>query len=137
MSTPRNLVLDGSGDVHGETRLFIERKLAGLDEKTLNHLLLAVEEFLQNILMHGFAGHEGARKIVIAVERKHGTIVLTIADNGRTFDPRSFPPPDIAADIDHRRPGGLGIHLARKVTDRITYERTNDMNVLTIEKDTP
>jgi anti-sigma regulatory factor (Ser/Thr protein kinase) len=42
--------------------------------------------------------------------------------------------PDLEADLDERRIGGLGVHLVRTMMDEVSYTRTNNRNVVVIRK---
>jgi CheY-like chemotaxis protein/anti-sigma regulatory factor (Ser/Thr protein kinase) len=109
-----------------------------LDEKARNELKIAVQELGQNAIEWG---NKLDRNSVIKIAWKLDAdrIMIRIADEGPGFDPKSIPDPTIdpIATIENRekvgkRPGGFGIHLARRVMDRVTY---NDRgNVVFLEK---
>lgn len=51
-----------------------------------------------------------------------GGVEVTLVDRGvERFDPTASPDVDIHAPIDERRPGGLGLHLIRRMVDSIDY----------------
>ena len=61
-------------------------------------------------------------------------IIVEIADSGIPFDPLAKPDavtPDNIMDV---KIGGLGILMAKKSVDEMTYERVDDQNVVTITK---
>jgi anti-sigma regulatory factor (Ser/Thr protein kinase) len=68
----------------------------------------------------------------VRVEIVGPTVVATVTDDGRPFDPRDAPAPDLEASLDTRRVGGLGMHLVRSCMDAIEYRREGDLNVLTL-----
>jgi anti-sigma regulatory factor (Ser/Thr protein kinase) len=45
-----------------------------------------------------------------------------------------LPEPDLTRAVEQRTPGGLGVHLMRKLTDEVSYERLGDKNCLTLKK---
>ena len=94
---------------------------------------LAVEEVITNIIVHGYEkpgnGDPPLRPISPVTASRY-----SITDTAPRFDPLSIPEPDLDADIDERRIGGLGIYLVRQVMDRISYRYENGKNVLTMEK---
>jgi len=49
----------------------------------------------------------------------------------------SLSDPDVTADVDHRKIGGLGVFLIKKLKDEVRYRRENNQNILnlTIKKD--
>ncbi|WP_424357709.1 ATP-binding protein [Methanocella sp. MCL-LM] len=96
-------------------------------------ITLAVDEVVTNVVAYAYRESEGSVRIACAREGNIVTIVVT--DEGRPFDPTKMPPPDTSADLDHRTVGGLGIFLAKKAMNSITYERKDGRNVLTMVKD--
>ena len=53
----------------------------------------------------------------------------------RPFNSLELPPPDVSVPLEQRRPGGLGIHLARNLLDGLTYSRIGGRNRLELRKD--
>ena len=54
----------------------------------------------------------------------------TVSDDGVPFDPLAAVPPDLGVPVEHRKVGGLGIHLLRALTEEIDYRRDGGRNVL-------
>jgi anti-sigma regulatory factor (Ser/Thr protein kinase) len=100
-------------------------------------MALILEEAVTNVINYAFADlpppHMIRVKLDIAIER----IVAEVVDNGRAFDPLARPEPDLSRPIEERDPGGLGILLMRRMTDRIEYRRSNGDNRLLLEKARP
>jgi anti-sigma regulatory factor (Ser/Thr protein kinase) len=92
----------------------------GVGEEMIFSVQMAVDEACTNIIQHGYSGKGGM--IAISTELQGNDFVITIRDRGRPFDPGSVPPPDLAADLDQRRVGGLGIYLMRKRMDDVSYD---------------
>jgi serine/threonine-protein kinase RsbW len=93
---------------------------------------LAVEEVITNIIVHGYRGP--GSEIHLSGHFTSNHIEIRITDSAPRFDPLSMPEPDLDADIDERRIGGLGIYLVRQVMDTVSYRYENGKNVLTMEK---
>jgi anti-sigma regulatory factor (Ser/Thr protein kinase) len=56
-------------------------------------------------------------------------------DRGKQFDPRSVPPPDLEADVENRKIGGLGVHLINRLMDEVSYSFDDRSgNTLTMKK---
>jgi len=93
---------------------------------------LAVEEVITNVIVHGYkkTGHE----IHLSCRFTGDHIEINVADSAPRFDPLSIPEPELDADIDERRIGGLGIYLVRQVMDTVSYRYENGRNILTLEK---
>jgi len=94
---------------------------------------LAVDEAVTNVIKHAYAGGKG--EIHLTCTREGDTFVVTIQDKGKPFDPHSVTPPDLEADIDSRRIGGLGIFFMKKFMDEVSYRfDPSEGNVLTLKK---
>jgi anti-sigma regulatory factor (Ser/Thr protein kinase) len=92
-------------------------------------LQVALDEILSNIVLHAGAGANEAI-IDVAVELRNDTIEMTVSDDGPAFNPLQLPDPNVTATLEERRPGGLGVHLVRKLVDRVEYRRTEGRNCL-------
>lgn len=79
----------------------------------------AVDEACTNIIKYAYPGQNGM--ITITCEKRGDDFVVTIKDNGKPFDPSSVPPPDLGADLDKRKIGGLGTYLMRILMDDVSY----------------
>ncbi len=97
---------------------------------------LAVDEILTNIISYGYP-QGGDHEIVIRLSLSAGELIVIIEDEGRPFDPLHTKPPDTEVPASERSVGGLGIHLVRKVMDRLEYRREEGKNVLTMTKAVP
>ncbi|MDD1728634.1 MAG: ATP-binding protein [Methanospirillum sp.] len=109
---------------------FLEKTEVPMMEAT--RIQLAVEEAVTNVVMHGYDDSGG--DVLIRLESSPAQIAITIIDAGAAFDPTTIPPPDVTADLDHRKIGGLGVHLIRSVMDEVRYARERDQNKLTLIK---
>lgn len=84
---------------------------------------LVFEEIVTNIIRYGFDdGKEHA--IDVSFARGDGDLTLIFEDDGRAFDPRTVPAPDLHRPLAAAPIGGRGIFLVRKNAKRIDYERT-------------
>lgn len=100
----------------------------GLDPKAAMSLNLILEEIVTNVAHHG-AGPEGAA-VRVRVVRDGDLVRGEIRDTGAAFDPLARAPVDVAAGIDERPIGGLGIHLVRSLARDLAYAREGGENVL-------
>ncbi|TVM36611.1 ATP-binding protein [Oceanidesulfovibrio marinus] len=65
-----------------------------------------------------------------AGEKPGNLFCVVLEDAGVPFDPLSVDEPQLDADVDSRRCGGLGIHFARERSEAIAYERNGGHNRL-------
>jgi anti-sigma regulatory factor (Ser/Thr protein kinase) len=132
------LVLDGNlrelERLTAETARFCRDH--GLDGEVEFDLNLVAEELFTNSVRHGgCAGVEGAAEIRFAILPQG--VELEYADRGAAFDPTSAPPPDLAAPLQERPAGGLGVHLMRQIMRDFEYRRWNGWNRVRMRRPIP
>lgn len=102
-------------------------------EEVVHDLDLALDEVLGNILRHGYGpGVPGEIHLVLEFDRE--TIRLEVRDRARPFNPLDVPEPDLDVDLEDRPVGGLGVHILRRVMDRVEYAREAGENRMTLER---
>ena len=113
---------------------FVRRRAggAGLSDEGAAELELAVDEICTNIVMHGYRGKEGT--IDLLVDSGQGAVKVTIVDRAVPFNPLRFTPPDTSVPLSEREIGRMGLLIARKMVDDISYERADGENRLTMMK---
>lgn len=82
-------------------------------------LVQAVDESVTNVIEHGYRGREGSVELEVTCSPSGATI--RIRDDCPGFDPTTFPSPDTDAPLAERPVGGMGIHLARVLTDGMSH----------------
>lgn len=98
------------------------------DDHQANRLRLAVEEAVGNII-----DYSGATELTLSADISDGLLSITITDDGKPFNPLAAPEPDLDMSIENRKPGGLGIMYMRKMSDDLSYQRTDHQNILNIK----
>ena len=93
---------------------------------------LVIEELATNILKYGY-DDSAVHEILLRVEVQPGALRLVLEDDGHPFNPLESPEPEVHLPPEERLPGGLGIHLVRKLADRVEYERAEGRNRVTVE----
>lgn len=93
-------------------------------------LVLVVEELLTNVVAYG-APRGTPLELTLAGDAS--SVELTFEDAGTAFDPTSVPVPELEPDA-ARTPGGLGIHLVRRLMDEVFYARVGDRNKLVMRR---
>lgn len=114
-------------------------KRLGFDDLSCSQIALAVDEALSNVMRHGYSDREDG-PIWLSVwplsvkDGKASGLRLVIEDEGRQVDPEKIK----GRDLEDVRPGGLGVHIIRKIMDDVRYERRQDAGMrLTLEKRMP
>lgn len=104
----------------------------GFADEQMNKIQLACEEALMNVISYAYP--EGDGHVEIQCDNQENSLVITVKDSGKAFDPLTLPDPDIHAPIDERKIGGLGVFMMKELMDSVTYSREQDQNVLTLTK---
>ena len=92
------------------------------------------DELLNNIITYAYRD-EDEHSIEIKVELSRDRLTVSITDDGIPFNPFGIETPDTKLSLEERKIGGLGVHLVRKVMDKVSYQRRIDKNVITLVKD--
>ena len=121
----------------GKLNRFLERfsRRLSLDRRIHQTVNLCLEEIFTNILRYAFE-NDASHRIDVNFRYENGILNISVEDDGRPFNPLDNPRPDVRAALKDRQVGGLGIHLVRSLMDRVSYDRKNNKNILTISKDT-
>jgi serine phosphatase RsbU (regulator of sigma subunit)/anti-sigma regulatory factor (Ser/Thr protein kinase) len=98
--------------------------------KQLPQLHIILDEICSNIVKHS-----GATEFSVEIgqlENQDG-VKIVFYDNGTPYDPLAHTDPDTSLGAAERPIGGLGILMVKKMSSSISYSRTGDRNVLTVE----
>jgi len=109
---------------------------SGLPMRDVNHLELAVDEAVTNIIEHGY-GHQGEGKSIdIVVAHRPNEVRVTIIDEGPQFDPLRQEAPNPLTALDDRSDsgGGWGVFFIQKVMDEVSYTYAESKNHLVMTK---
>jgi serine/threonine-protein kinase RsbW len=110
-----------------------------LPAATVFAIRLCLEESVTNVARHGFppeADRPGLEKTVrLSLSRTARDVELSVVDHGVSFDPLAAATPAEPTSIADAEVGGLGIHLMRKFTRHLAYERCDEANRLTLRFD--
>jgi sigma-B regulation protein RsbU (phosphoserine phosphatase) len=115
---------------------FAEETLEGFEcpMKTQTAILVAIEEVFVNVAHYAYGDSEGDMTLHIGFDEESRTVTFKMTDKGVPFDPLAKQDPDITLSAEEREIGGLGIFIAKKTMDTISYSYENGENVLTMLK---
>lgn len=104
-----------------EVRAFVRHEAArrGADEESTRDLVQAVDEWVTNVIVHGYRGQAG--RIEVELGREDDEVVVRIRDDAPAFDPATAPPFDPSLPLERRPHGKMGIHLIRELCDRFEH----------------
>lgn len=127
----RHTLLDGASGLSALLDT-LEDELSdrGVPMTAASSVLIAADEVISNALNHGGE----AVSVEVAGRVDDGRVTVRITDDGGPFDPLAAAAPDTTLAIEDREIGGLGIHLVRKLMDRVDYERRGKHNRLQFSK---
>ena len=79
----------------------------------------AIEELFTNMVKYG---RPGGDEVELALARTAGGVDVALTDyDVEHFDPTQAPDADVTLPIEQRTPGGLGIHLTRRLVEGLEY----------------
>ena len=115
---------------------FVDRNLekAECSPRAKMQIALAVEEIFINIASYAYTPGKGHATVRVEVSEEPVVVTITFIDNGKPYDPVAKDDPDITLSSDERPVGGLGIFLAKKTMDDVSYEYKDGQNILRLKK---
>lgn len=105
---------------------------AAVPDRIAAQILVALDEVVSNIFMHGV--REGEPNVRVRLTVADGAVSGVIDDDGIAFDPLAAAVPDTSLSAEDRPIGGLGLHIVRKTMDDIRYDRDHGQNRLRFHK---
>jgi anti-sigma regulatory factor (Ser/Thr protein kinase) len=118
-----------------EIRRYVKKTalLMGCANDAVSEIVLAANEAVTNIIIHGYDRKPGC--VDITVCREGVDLIVYLRDRSPPFNPNSYPPPDISLPLELRKPGGMGIHMIRNFVDEMNYrEEADGVNELALVK---
>ena len=94
---------------------------------------MVFDELLNNIISYAYSDDD-EHDIEIRLKLSENRLMVSIVDDGTPFNPLNVDSPDIELSLGERKVGGLGLHLVRKVIDKVSYQRRIDKNMITLVK---
>lgn len=102
--------------------------------KVILQIDVVLDEMLSNIAFYAYGDKPGDMTVEASMINDNKTLRLVFSDTGIPFDPLKKPDPDITLSAEERKIGGLGIFMVKKTMDHVSYERRDDTNIFTVEK---
>ncbi|MCK5295742.1 MAG: ATP-binding protein, partial [Alphaproteobacteria bacterium] len=86
-------------------------------EKTINDIVLAVDEACQNIIRHAYKEYRDGNNIIVEVSQNGDNIIVYLTD----FAPSVELDKIVPRDFDDIRAGGLGTSFIREIMDKVEF----------------
>ena len=108
-------------------------QMTGISDSCLFEINLCLDELFTNIVTYGF-DDDRHHLIQFTLRLDKDMLVLDVEDGGIPFNPLSKKELRIPIDPKDIKIGGLGIHIVKKLTNDICYQRNRGKNHLTLKK---
>jgi serine/threonine-protein kinase RsbW len=126
----RNQVEDLQRVAHFVEEIGEELKLSMELQMNLN---LVMEEMVSNIIFYAFP--KGTDATIELMAESDGTeLTFVLSDQGREFDPTLKEDLDTDVNPAERELGGMGIFIVKNIMNKVTYQRLEGKNLLTMTK---
>jgi serine/threonine-protein kinase RsbW len=103
-----------------------------IDGSHLYAINFSVEELFTNMLKYNVGA---SRDILVGLRKLDDRLEVRLTDfDVDPFDITKTEEIDVSRPLDEREPGGLGIHLVKKMVDRIEYEYVDRRSTTTVIK---
>ena len=106
----------------------------GLDMELQMNLNLVMEEMVSNVIFYAYP-KETSADIELVVESDGKELTFVLSDQGKEFDPTLKDDADPNVNPIDREIGGMGIYIVKNIMNKVTYQRLEGKNLLTMKKD--
>ena len=106
---------------------------AGIGDEHRIPMQFVVEELFTNLVKYSRGGR---REILLELKRDGSRLAISLTDfDVERFDIRDVPEVNVELELKDRKPGGLGIHLVKRLVDDIGYEYIDGRSTTTLVKE--
>jgi len=122
MTIKRSLTVPGQFEYLATIADFISDagRDAGFDQDLIFHVQMAVDEACSNVIEHAYQGQDKG-DITLCCDCNGEEWIIAIYDTGRSFDPSLVPEPNLNANLDDIKTGGLGLYFMRQLMDEVEF----------------
>ena len=101
-----------------------------------NQVDIALEELFVNVCHYAYpdADEPGSVRVDYVYNANPSSITVQLSDQGVPFDPLTLADPTKPTSVQEAKIGGLGIFMAKRSVDDISYLRDGDTNVVVFKK---
>ena len=116
-------------------RRFVDQQAtaAGLTERAVDEMRLAVDEACANAIEHAYGGRTDGT-VEVTTEQTPSLFTVIIRHTGIPFDPSDYRPPDIARSVHERRKGGFGVALMHRLVDTVEFRHHGETSEVCLVK---
>jgi serine/threonine-protein kinase RsbW len=106
----------------------------GLDMELQMNLNLVMEEMVSNVIFYAYPSTTDA-SIELVAESDGKELTFVLSDQGKEFDPTMKADPNLDVNPAERDLGGMGIFIVKNIMNKVTYQRLEGKNLLTMKKE--
>ena len=105
----------------------------GLSMELQMNLNLVMEEMVTNVIFYAYPEGEVA-DIELLAKSDGKELTFVLSDQGKEFDPTAKEDADPDINPADREIGGMGIFIVKNIMNKVTYQRLEGRNLLTMTK---
>ncbi len=105
----------------------------GLSMELQMNLNLVMEEMVTNVIFYAYPQDEEA-DIELLAKSDGKELTFVLSDQGKEFDPTAKEDTDLDVNPADRELGGMGIFIVKNIMNKVTYQRLDGKNLLTMTK---
>ena len=105
-----------------------------LDMELQMNLNLVMEEMVVNVISYAYPEGKTA-DIELVAESDGKELTFVLSDQGKEFDPTLSEETDMDVNPAERELGGMGIFIVKNIMNKVTYQRLEGKNLLTMKKE--
>ena len=105
----------------------------GLSMELIMNLNLVMEEMVVNVISYAYPEDTDA-EIELLAKSDANELTLVLSDQGKEFDPTTKKDSDMSVNPAERELGGMGIYIVKNLMNKVTYQRLEGRNLLTMTK---
>ena len=105
----------------------------GLSMELQMNLNLVMEEMVTNVSFYAYPQDEEA-DIELLAKSDGKELTFVLSDQGKEFDPTAKEDTDLDVNPADRELGGMGIFIVKNIMNKVTYQRLEGKNLLTMTK---
>ena len=105
----------------------------GLSMELQMNLNLVMEEMVTNVIFYAYPEGEVA-DIELLAKSDGKELTFVLSDQGKEFDPTAKEDADPDINPADREIGGMGIFIVKNIMNKVTYQRLEGKNLLTMTK---
>lgn len=106
---------------------------AGFESFAIYSIEMAVDEACSNIIEHAYGG-EGKGDIRCTCQVNEESMIISLKDRGKSFNPSQIPEPNLSDNLDDREAHGLGLYFIRQWMDDVKFASNESENELLMVK---